>query len=394
MARAPEHLPIVREYFSVGQLSYSQARAICRVATAKTEAHLVELAQCSTAAQLENITRAYRRSRRQAAESERGQDASRHVRYHWDDEGNFVGEFSLPAERGKLVESAIAFMVDRAAVEDADRDGADDPVGAAEVDALLELIRLGYEAARAGQDQGDDREYLVTIIAEEGALTSDSDAENEDAEECHIEGGPGLATESVRRVACDASVVFVTETTEGEILDLGRRTRKPNRALRRALHLCDQGCRFPGCNRRRTQAHHVIHWTDGGPTKLDNLVSLCSRHHHRMHEGGYFIRVEEGGRLGFYHRAGYRIPDVPRTAVIPLRADGVGEDGVGQSVGPYRDGWDGTRVDLPLIVDGLLDDDGLLVPNDSEGSLAEEPEPPRSIWEQVNPFGAKSAGAA
>jgi hypothetical protein len=25
-------------------------------------------------------------------------------------------------------------------------------------------------------------------------------------------------------------------------------------------------------------AHHIIHWVDGGPTALDNLVSLCRPH--------------------------------------------------------------------------------------------------------------------
>ena len=50
----------------------------------------------------------------------------------------------------------------------------------------------------------------------------------------------------------------------------------------------DGGCRFPGCTERRyVEAHHVVHWIDGGPTDLANLVLLCWRHHHALHEGGY-----------------------------------------------------------------------------------------------------------
>jgi hypothetical protein len=31
------------------------------------------------------------------------------------------------------------------------------------------------------------------------------------------------------------------------------------------------------------QAHHVVHWTRGGPTNLDNLRLLCWNHHRERH---------------------------------------------------------------------------------------------------------------
>ena len=57
----------------------------------------------------------------------------------------------------------------------------------------------------------------------------------------------------------------------GEILDVGRRTR----TFHRALAARDRQCRSPGCGNRRTAAHHIEHWADGGRTALDNLVLLC-----------------------------------------------------------------------------------------------------------------------
>ena len=61
----------------------------------------------------------------------------------------------------------------------------------------------------------------------------------------------------------------------GEILDVGRRTRTISPALRRALAARDRQCRFPGCQNRRCDAHHLEHWAAGGATALDNLVLLC-----------------------------------------------------------------------------------------------------------------------
>ena len=79
-------------------------------------------------------------------------------------------------------------------------------------------------------------------------------------------------------------------------LSVGRATRTIPGAIRTALSLRDQGCRFPGCDRPPawTDGHHVIHWSDGGPTELGNLVSLCRMHHRRVHEEGWRIHMADG----------------------------------------------------------------------------------------------------
>jgi 5-methylcytosine-specific restriction endonuclease McrA len=79
-------------------------------------------------------------------------------------------------------------------------------------------------------------------------------------------------------------------------LSVGRATRTIPAPIRTALHLRDQGCRFPGCDRPPawTDGHHIIHWSDGGSTELENLVSLCRRHHRAVHEQGWRIRIADG----------------------------------------------------------------------------------------------------
>jgi len=81
------------------------------------------------------------------------------------------------------------------------------------------------------------------------------------------------------RVACNCVDVPWVESGSGATLDVGRRIRSIPPAIRRALQRRDQGCRFPGCTAHKyVDAHHVVHWADGGESKLDNLVTLC-RHH-------------------------------------------------------------------------------------------------------------------
>ncbi len=88
-------------------------------------------------------------------------------------------------------------------------------------------------------------------------------------------GGIHVSAETSRRLACDAATVTMHHGPAGEILDVGRRTRTISPALRRALVARDRQCRFPGCDNRRVDAHHIEHWADGGRTALDNLVLLC-----------------------------------------------------------------------------------------------------------------------
>lgn len=111
--------------------------------------------------------------------------------------------------------------------------------------------------------------------------------------------GPELA----RTIACDASVMRVMLGGRSEPLDVGRRTPVVPPALRRAVIVRDRGCRFPGCDRPHTwcDAHHVVHWADGGPTSLPNLLLLCRRHHRLVHHG-FTVGLVEG-------RAVFRRPD-------------------------------------------------------------------------------------
>ena len=38
-------------------------------------------------------------------------------------------------------------------------------------------------------------------------------------------------------------------------------------------------------------AHHLVHWADGGATSLDNLVLLCRAHHTLLHATPWQVRL-------------------------------------------------------------------------------------------------------
>lgn len=79
-------------------------------------------------------------------------------------------------------------------------------------------------------------------------------------------------------------------------LDVGRTQRVATPALLKVLAVRDGGCIHPGCSRSTVycQAHHVVHWADGGATDRSNLVLLCRHHHRTLHQGVWSIHRDPG----------------------------------------------------------------------------------------------------
>ena len=116
-----------------------------------------------------------------------------------------------------------------------------------------------------------------------------------------------LHLETMRRLACDGGLVAVVEDPKGDPLSVGRKTRAIPPSTRRALVSRDRHCQFRGCTHDRyVEGHHIVHWAQGGETKLDNLVLLCSRHHRSVHEFGYRIRRSGDGSFEFMEPTGHK----------------------------------------------------------------------------------------
>ena len=316
-ARALSELPQISASMARGELSFAKVRALTRVATPENEGDLLELARCSTAAQLERTVRAWRRlSRWDEQELERMRHRSRCFSVFPDEDGMYVVRGRLDPEVGAMLMRAVDAASDalfRAGTsEDIEpKQRRADAVGLLAERALAVGFGGGGERALVSGTRAE--RYQVVLHVEAATLESESEPGRSE-----LEDGTRLSAETSRRLSCDASVVRLGEGPDGSLLDVGRKTRTIPPALRRALESRDRGCRFPGCGLRFTDAHHVRHWADGGETKLDNLVLLCRFHHRLVHEEGYTVHFPTGGRanspdqrLYFLDPRMRLLPDVP-----------------------------------------------------------------------------------
>jgi len=282
-------LPLLSAAFGEGRLSFDKMRAVTRVATPADEDIWLELALEASGSQLQRVCDSYRRYvlATDEAESE-GALATRGVWSHWRPNGMLRLIADLPAAEGAAILAALDARTRRLAPADIDLDPALDPWAAARADALVELCE-----DHLGASPNPAHRVVVHVDA---AVLAGTDSQGI----CHVEDGPAISSELARRIGCDAELVTVTHRP-GHPVDVGRATRVIGTRLRTALRSRDRGCRFPGCGvrSRRTHAHHLVHWAHGGPTDLDNLVSLCRFHHRRLHDGAYRIHRDDAGALTF-----------------------------------------------------------------------------------------------
>jgi hypothetical protein len=157
-------------------------------------------------------------------------------------------------------------------------------------DALMEVVDRILDDGRLPASRGVRPHLAITagldtLLKLSGAPAADT-----------TWGGP-VSAETLRRVACDAGVSFVLLDSHGVPLDVGRERRTVPPGLWTALVIRDRGCVFPGCTRppEWCEAHHVRHWSDGGPTCLANCALLCGHHHRTVHHKGWAIQFGADG---------------------------------------------------------------------------------------------------
>ena len=370
-ARALEGLPKIAAAFGEGRLSYSKVRALTRAATAETEDMLLHIALNGTAAHVERTVRGFRRVQRHR---ERSAAEVLHERRYLDCRRDADGSVRVEARLSPEVGEMLLKALEVADAESAGAAGSATPAGVSaetpprsvsqrRADALEHI--LGRFLAGKGSGSAAGAHELVVHIAHD-ALRDVPESSGASFEH----GGP-VAVETARRLGCDGGpLVGVVKGDKGEPLAVGRRTRAVPPAIRRALRVRDEGCRFPGCDRSRyTHAHHIRHWADGGETSLDNLVTLCSQHHRLVHEGGYGVRVNDGA-IEFTRPDGREIPPAGKphggcfrgntsaTVGAQRLAALNAASGVSIDARTARCRWGGERMDYDIAIDALCRESG------------------------------------
>ncbi len=359
VARALEALPAMTAALGRGQLSYAKVRALTRIATPETEARLLAVARAGTAVHVERIVQGWRQVDRQAeARNAARQHAGRAVHVHSDSDGTVVLRGRLAPEVGALLVRALdaaretLYQRRRALGPPASDPALETPTRPQQQADALAL--LAETALRHELDPGSPGERYQVVVHVDAAVLADPAQVGQSL----LEDGPHVPAGTSQRLACDASRVVMRHGEDGQVVEIGARTRTIPPALRRALHHRDRSCRFPGCNVRVGEGHHVRHWAQGGPTTLSNLALLCRRHHRSVHEDGYQIEREPDGTLKFRRPDGRLLPEVPSLA--PLPADPVSalrEQHVAQGLQLHARtglaGWLGERLDVGWAIDVL-----------------------------------------
>ena len=360
VAHALATLPKISDALRRGRISYSKVRAITRVATPATEERLLHLAGQATAADLERIVRAWRLCDRQ----HEGQEDTERRRNHSlsiypDADGMFVVRGLLTPEVGAVVRRAIDAASEQLYQEskDAEPRNVEAETPACRRADAFGLIAESALAAKLDTGTAGDR-YQVVVHVDPDALKEGVSAETSPTDgQAALEEADGIrvSAETSRRLACDAGKVMMRHDADGNILDVGRKTRTISPALRRALASRDQHCRFPGCEARRCDAHHVEHWADGGATKLDNLVLLCRRHHRAVHEEGFGLTLDIDGQPRFTRPDGGALSMVPFPAAwtgdpLALTDTRLAQNGIQIDSATSLPNWYGEHLDLPYVI--------------------------------------------
>jgi hypothetical protein len=363
VARALGTLPLLAQALARGELSYAKVRALTRVATPETEARLLGVGRGGTAAHVERIVRGWRCVDRRAEAREAAQrHRSRGLRVYQDADGMVVVRGRLEPEVGALLMQALAAaretLYQRARRPEGEAGAcgnvsAETPPSMAQKQADA-LVLLAETALHHELDPGAPGERYQVVVHVDAPVLAEAAQPGQSV----LEEGTRVSAETARRLACDASRVVMRHDEHGRVVEIGARTRTIPPALRRALHYRDQGCRFPGCNVRFGQGHHLRHWAHGGPTTLSNLAMLCTRHHRAVHEEGFQVARRPDGTLQFRRPNGHPLPEVPPPAAVPgdpaesLRAchDAQGLRLTARTACPS---WLGERLDVSYAIDVL-----------------------------------------
>jgi 5-methylcytosine-specific restriction endonuclease McrA len=270
-----DRLPVLKDAVSSGQVGWTKAQQVARVATSETESAWVDRAVAGGRRELEVAVRAA------------------------------LGK--TPAKRreaaGQLAFATVAEPVAPAQVVDVPTTISlrADGLQLARFEALLEKA-LKLRVVPAGTDRLD-----AILAALESLVASADGAPSRNAtpavqvivQQCPdcasaaavtSRGEKRLAPAQVEALACDARV---------------KRPGRPNRAtiapsVRTAVLARDRyKCATPGCGATHfLEVHHVVPRARGGSNKAENLVTLCGRCHRFAHEldGGIApAQVVQGG---------------------------------------------------------------------------------------------------
>ncbi len=289
-AGAIESLPKISDALGSGVLSIDKVVELSRFATPGTEAKLITWAK-----RVSPVAIRARAQELAARDRDETNDNRNDRFFRWSiDEDKLWLEGLVPAEVGMPMVSVIkAHAAGLSVAPGKEVPGCEtNPEEQRYADALVELV-LGRSLETG--ERAVVPEVIVHTRLHESGFGNGVNSQ-----------GVVLHPDTVERLTCDCRLRFVLTDESGNAAGIGRASRDVPSWLRQAvLKAYDFSCVFPGCDcRRYLDAHHVVHWSRGGPTDFDNLVPLCSRHHDLVHEHGWSVFRGTNGTVIWYRPDG------------------------------------------------------------------------------------------
>ncbi|MGA5542434.1 HNH endonuclease signature motif containing protein [Mycobacterium sp. NPDC051198] len=278
VARRLEEFPRCAQGMREGRLSLDQVGVIAEKAADGSDEHYAELAAVATVRQLRTAVKLEPRP-----EPETRPEPERSITKIVEDEYT-TWRIRLPRLEAAKFDTALQSHHDAVIANwkhdhDIDGEAEQAPPFPGLVDAFMSLVEASWDVEAARRPHGQH-----TTVAVHVNLDKDGD---KPVAALHL--GPLLTGDDRRYLLCDATCEAWFER-QGQVIGTGRTTRTISRRLRRALEHRDRCCVVPGCGSTRgLHAHHIVHWEDGGPTELHNLVLVCPFHHRLHHRGGITI---------------------------------------------------------------------------------------------------------
>lgn len=306
--------PILDEAMRNGEVSYTQARAITRLPLPDCDQELLNLCRRHSGEELEQGIRQVR----QRAVADTLPIQPRALRATFEDlgDGSTILRAHLRPEGAATVKRTLQGIKQQ--------NDPNLPNSMSDAEAFEVMANRAARVLDGEDPRSVSHRYEVMLLVSAEALGS-TDGNRPPMTRCELDDGTQISVDRARMIACDSPVRALLMRQDGTPLDVGRRTSKVSKRLRKTLIARDRHCTFPGCTSRLgLDAHHIEHWIDGGETKESNLTLLCRPHHGEVHDKHYrLVRGPDG--VEFHGSDGLvlpRGPSVPRfSSELPTKIE-------------------------------------------------------------------------
>ncbi|MCE2526100.1 MAG: DUF222 domain-containing protein [Actinomycetia bacterium] len=287
-------LPVTSDAFGRGKISYGHAKIIVKTAQDGDidEQELVDKAQKQP---VDVFAHTARRHVQQRTEDDgmsilRRQRSNRKAWIRVDrGSGMTVLHALLDPINGAKTKGALSKMTNQMWREEDPRHRP--TTGQRMADALVELLcgkRKEEDCKKNKKKQGGQGPVLV-LVAQYDPIT-------QLIRDARLGDGTPLPVEAVKDLACQGRILPAIFDSRGQVLWAGTSRRVASPTQKMLLIARDRNCVGCGADPAWCQAHHLVYWQNGGPTDIDNMVLLCSRCHHRVHDQDWEVVQTPSGK--------------------------------------------------------------------------------------------------